>query len=94
LTTTLDNIVADVTTVVSALAPIAETLDPALAPAIAIGTKIVQGVLATEPTAVALYNQLKAGTPPTAAQLTQFQSAYESAYQKLNADIAAKLAGG
>lgn len=88
----LETIVSDVSSVVGALAPIAETLDPALAPAIAIGVKIVQGVLSAEPTAVALYNQIKAGTPPTADQLKQFQADYETAYQQLQADISTKLA--
>ncbi len=78
--------------VVTALAPVVETLDPALAPAIAIGVKVVQGAIAAEPTAVALYEQIKSGTPPTQTQLQQFEAAYEDSYQQLQADIRAKLA--
>ncbi len=78
--------------VVTALAPIAETALPAAAPAISIGVKILQGVIDAEPTAVALFEQIKSDKPPTADQLQQFAADYESSYQKLDADIKAKLA--
>jgi hypothetical protein len=90
--TTLDDITKGVTTVVDVLAPVASVAFPQAAVAIAIGSKIIQGVIAAEPTAIALFNQIKGGTPPTPAQLAQFSADYETAYQKLNADIAAKLA--
>ncbi len=78
--------------VVKLLEPIAAAAVPGAAEAIAIGTKIVQGVIAAEPTAVALYEQIKSGTPPTPAQLQQFEADYEDAYQTLRRDIAARLA--
>lgn len=91
---TLDwaTIAADAGKVVAALAPIAESALPGASAAIALGAKIVQGVMDAEPTAVALFNQIKSGTPPTPEQLQQYASDYETAYQKLNADIAAQLA--
>src|SRR5438132_516917 len=85
-------IAADTGKVVAALAPFAMAADPALGGAVAIGVKIVQGVIANEPAAVALYQQIRGGTPPTAAQLQKYASDYETSYQKLNADINAKLA--
>lgn len=88
----VDEIAVAVSAVVSTLAPIAETAFPEAAAALAIGTKIVQGVLAAEPTAVALYKQIMGGTVATPAQLNDFAAAYEASYQKLNADIAAKMA--
>jgi len=82
----------DVVDVVTALAPFASAAFPGAGIAISIGTKILQGAIALEPTAVALINQIKAGTPPTVAQLQQFDADYEAAYQKLKGDIAAKIA--
>jgi hypothetical protein len=87
-----EEVVQVVGEVVTVLAPIAAAADPAIAGAVAIGAKIVAGAIALEPQAVALLNQIKGGTPPTAAQLAQYASDYEAAYQKLNADITAKLA--
>ena len=69
-----------------------ESLFPTAATAISVATKIVQGVVDAIPTAVALYDQIKSGTPPTADQLTSYQSDYEAAYKTLDADIAAALA--
>lgn len=82
----------DVVSIVTALAPFASAAFPGAGVAISIGTKILQGAIALEPTAVALVNQIKAGNPPTATQLQQFDADYEAAYQKLKADLAAKLA--
>jgi len=86
-----NSIASTVGNVVSALAPIAETAIPAAAPAISIATKIIQGVINEEPTAVALYQQITGGTPATPTQLQQFATAYEASYQKLNADIETQL---
>jgi hypothetical protein len=88
-------IVDNLTTFVNAAQPFVDAVavaDPALAPAIGIGEKLLQGVLAEEPTAVQFWNQIQAGTPPTQAQLTQWAADYETSYQKLKADLAAKLA--
>jgi len=90
--TTWDTVATVVGDVVTLLTPIAEAALPGAAEAIALGTKIVQGVLSAEPTAVALFNQIKSGTPPTVTQLQQFEADYEASYQQLRADIAAKLA--
>jgi ribulose kinase len=85
--------VANVTgEVVTLLGPIASLAVPGAAEAIALGTKILQGVIASEPAAVALYNQILSGTPPTPAQLQQFEADYQDAYATLHRDIAARLA--
>jgi len=92
---TWDEIVAGVNGFVTAIAPlvpVAEVAFPGGAAAISIGEKIVQGVIAAEPTAVALYNQIVGGTPPTAAQLQAFEDGYEADYLTLKADIAKQLA--
>jgi hypothetical protein len=85
-------IATDAGDVVAALAPLVALAAPGASAAISIGVKIIQGVIAAEPTAVALYNQIQDGTPATAAQLQTFASDYETSYQKLNTDIAVKLA--
>lgn len=74
------------------LAPLVGIAFPGGAAAIEIGTKIVQGVFAAEPTALALYNRIKNGAVPTPAELQQFSDDYEASYQRLKRDIAAKLA--
>lgn len=89
---TFDDIAGTVSQVVTALAPIAEAVVPEAAVAISLGQKIIQGVIAAEPKAVALFEQIKSGTVPTGDQLQQYAADYEAAYQKLNADINAKLA--
>ena len=78
----------DVAAIAAAVAPFV----PTASGAILLASKIVQGVLDEIPAAVALYTQIVNGRAPTAAQLTQYQSDYEAAYQQLNADIAAALA--
>ena len=79
--------------VVKALAPIAEIADPALAPAIDLGTKVVQGFLAGEPVAVSLYNRITnpASADPSADEMKAFAS-YEASYEALRDDIKKKLA--
>ena len=64
---------------------------PEAAAGVAIGEKIIQGMLAAEPTAMALYNQISGGTPATPEQLQQFEADYEDAYQQTKADIATAL---
>lgn len=78
--------------VIEALAPLAEAAAPAMAEGVAIGAKVVQGFLAMEPAAVALVNQIKNGIPATPAQIQDYAAAYEASYQKLHADIEARLA--
>lgn len=88
-------IMDNVTAFVDAATPIADMVaaaDPALAPAIAIGEKLLQGVIAEEPTAVNFWKQFQSGTPPTQAQLTQWAADYDASYSKLKADIATQLA--
>lgn len=77
---------------VTVLAPLVEAADPALGVAVGIISKVVAGAVAEEPVALDLFNRLKSGAPVSPAQLAQFASDYEAAYQQLNADINAKLA--
>jgi len=91
-----NKITQKVAEIVSALEPFANVavgvVAPEVAPALVIGEKIIHGLINAEPTAVALVNQIKSGAEPTPAQLQQFSDNYEASYQKLKADIAAKLA--
>lgn len=89
---TWEEIAADVSTVVGVFAPVVAMAVPPAAAAITLGAKIVQGAIAFEPTALRLYNQIVNGTPVTPQQLAQFELDYEASYQKLDADIKAKLA--
>ncbi|MBI3678465.1 MAG: hypothetical protein HY243_17800 [Proteobacteria bacterium] len=86
-----DKIAQDAAAVVTALEPLIVAAVPEAAAAVAIGAKIVQGAIALEPAALALYNQIKAGTPPTTAQIQNFETDYEAAYRQLRSDIAAQL---
>lgn len=78
--------------VVKLLAPVAEAAVPGAAEAIAIGTKIIHGVIDAEPTAVALYEQIKSGVPPTVTQIKALNDAYEASYQTLRAKLAEQIA--
>jgi len=93
-----EDIAAQVHGVVNRLAPYAqpiitgvEAVVPEVAPAIAIGTKIIQGVIAGEEAAVALYTQITKGIPPSPEDLKNFLGDYEDAYQDLDAAIKEKL---
>lgn len=88
----INSIISVLSTVISALAPVVSAAAPGASVAIAIGQKIITGVLAAEPTAVALYNQIMGGTPPTQAQLQQFIDDNDAANLKTDADIDAALA--
>ena len=92
MSTNWESIAQTASNVVSALAPFVGMAVPGASEAISIGQKIIQGVIASEPTAVALYTQITSGTPATPDQLQQYAAEYEASYQKLNADILAKLA--
>lgn len=92
MTIDLEAIATETANVVSALAPFIEAADPALALPISIGQKIAQAALAGAPAAIALYNQVKTGTPLTAAQLAQFETDYQADWAQLDADIKAKIA--
>jgi hypothetical protein len=87
-----NDIATKVNTIIQDGAPVAELLLPAWAPAISVAAKVLQGAAAAEPTAVALVQSIQSGTPPTAAQLQSFSTAYESAYQTLQTDIAKQIA--
>lgn len=91
-TTTLTQIANTTGEVVSALAPLITALAPGAAEAVSIGVKIVQGVIAGVPEAIALFDQIKSGTPPTPDQLKAFSDQYEADYQALHADIQERLA--
>lgn len=77
--------------------PIVETIVgivfPGAETTASLALKIAQGVLAGVPEAIALYEQFKAGTPPTQEELDAYIADENSAYAKLMADIDAKLAG-
>lgn len=92
MTNQLPSIIKTLSTVLSVLSPIVQAAAPGAAVAVAIGQKIIAGVLAAEPTAVALYNQIMGGTPPSAAQLQQFIDENDAANMKTDADIDAALA--
>ena len=84
-------IAAVVTKIVSTITPLLDTVAPEAAPALAVAEKIIHGVIVAEPVAVDLYNRMRLGNVPTPEELQKFAADYESAYQKLKADIAAKL---
>lgn len=86
------SLVDEVSLFVSLVAPIVEVAAPGASAAISVGTKLLQGVLAAEPTAVALFDQIKSGAPVSDADLQKFAADYEDAYQQLDADISARLA--
>lgn len=87
--TTISNYVTEGVTI---LAPIAEAAVPEAAAGIAIADKIIAGLIAAEPTAVALVEQIQAGTPPTQTQMSEYYANYQADDDALNADIAAHLA--
>jgi hypothetical protein len=95
-TSNWDQIAQGISTVVNTIGPLvvagASLAFPGASVAISAGEKILQGVLSEEPAAVALYKQITSGTPPTAAQVASFETAYEAAYQQTKADIAAAIA--
>ena len=59
---------------------------------IAVLSKVLTGVAALEPTAVALWNQISSGTPATAAQLQIDETDAHAALAQLDTDIEAKIA--
>jgi hypothetical protein len=97
--TTWDDIANGVSAFLNAAAPLLPVAEdvvqvafPGAGAALSLGEKILQGVVAAEPSAVALYKQVTSGTPPTPAQLAQYASDYEASYQQLKADIATQIA--
>lgn len=91
-----DNIAAQVSNFLNAAAPLVNgvvaTFAPEASAGLSISEKLLQGVIAAEPTAVALVQQVANGTPLTGAQIAAFEANYETDYQKTKADIAAALA--
>lgn len=88
----LSSIAQAVAEILQALAPFLSSGNTNLPPIIAIAMQIIQGVIALEPAAIALWEQIMGGTPPTPAQLAQFISTNETANAKTDSDIAAALA--
>ncbi len=86
-----DKIAAEAVSALKLIEPLLTAASPAAGAALAVAEKIGQGVLAAEPTAVALYNQIKSGKTPTGDELRVAMDDYEAAYQELKADIAAKM---
>lgn len=76
----------------TALAPIISAAVPGSAVAIDIAQKIAQGVLAAEPAAIALYNQITSGGTVTPDQLAAYITDNDAANAQLQADIAERLA--
>ena len=91
-TTTWEAILADVSAIIGAIAPVVDLASPTIGTALTVVGKLSASAAAAEPTAVALMAQIKSGTPATPDQLATAISAYEAAYAQLDADIAAKLA--
>lgn len=88
---TFQNIASGVSEVVTVLGPLSALAGPEAPIILGIASKLIQGAIALEPTALSLVAQIKSGTPPAPAQLAQYAKDYEDAYQQLNADIHAKL---
>jgi len=82
--------------VTDAAVPVVETiLDIAFPGSVALintGIKIAQGVEAGVPTAIALWNEINSDTPPTAAELAADIADENSQFNKVMADIDAKIA--
>lgn len=91
-TTNWDSILQTVQDGITALAPILSIAIPGSNVAINIVERIAQGVLAAEPAAVALFDQIKSGGAVTQEQLTAYINDNDAANAQLQADIAAKLA--
>jgi hypothetical protein len=87
-----DKIAAGASDFIKTAAPIAETLEPEAAAGIEIGSKVLQGLLAAEPSAKALVTQVTSGTPLTAAQVRDYYATYKRDDDALAADIAEHLA--
>lgn len=85
-------IASEATAALKLIEPILTAADPAAGAALTVAEKIAQGVLAAEPVAVALFDQIKSGKIPTPDELKAAMDAYETSYQTLRSDIAAKLA--
>jgi hypothetical protein len=88
IVTDIESGLSTLATVVSAISPMV----PGIGTAIALGAKVVQGLINLEPSAVTLYDSITSGAPVTAAQLATFNSAYELDYEQLNSDINTALA--
>lgn len=88
-----DKIAKDAADALSAVAPVLDAAVEALAPGAAqvfhLVERIAQGVIAAEPTAVALYDRIKNGEVPSGDELQQFSKDYEASYQRLKAALSA-----
>lgn len=93
MTTNWQDTAKQVFDLVKPMVPVVEGLinvaAPGAAQALSIAEKLIQALFDGEPTAEALFNQIKNGIVPGAAQLQAWSDDYESAYQKLKADLAA-----
>lgn len=87
-----DAIASTASEALTLLTPVIEAAVPGAAAGIAIATKIANGVIDAEPTAVALYNQIKSGTPPTQDQVKALNDAYEASWKALHDDLTAQIA--
>lgn len=76
--------------------PVIETVAAVLAPeaaaAVATAIAVAKGVIAMEPEALALWDQFQSGTPPTQDELDAYAATEQASYEKVMADIQAKLA--
>lgn len=77
---------------INALAPIISVALPGSGVAINLVERIAQGVIAAEPSAVALFKQINSGGGVTQEQLTAYINDNDAANAQLQADIATKLA--
>lgn len=89
-------ILSQVSAIVTAAEPIVNAGVAAFAPeasaGLSIAEKLLQGVAAGAPTAVALVSQITSGTPLTQAQVQAFEAEYATDYAQTKADITAALA--
>lgn len=88
----------DILTAVEKALPVVESivgvLVPAAGPAVAIATKIAQGVIAGVPEAEALWARFQNDDIPTQAELDAYAATENANYDQLMAHIRAKLAEG
>lgn len=85
----IETVVNEVNTLLAAFAPAISTVSPTAATAIATFQNIAHAALAGEQSAAALVDQVKTGTPLTAAQIAAVDANLATALTQLDADITA-----
>lgn len=88
---TLDKVADALSTALPVVETVVSLLVPAAGPALGIGIAIAKGVIAGVPQAEALWAQFQSGNIPTQAELDAYAAVEQTAYERVMADIAAKL---